>query len=111
MSDREELMRLALVAGLQTAQDYEYRGGFKKMTVPEMEELLKLERFAELVAAKEREACAQMCDHLSRRTKEAQSGPADALANVMLRQVATLGHAECAAAIRARGAADGNVKA
>lgn len=50
----------------------------------------------------EREACAQACDRLALGTLEAQSGSTDALENVMLRQVATLGHSECAAAIRAR---------
>lgn len=56
MLNREELMRLALTVGLETAKNYEYRGRFEKMTVPEKEEVLQLERFAELVAAKEREA-------------------------------------------------------
>lgn len=65
-------------------------------------ELRALERFAALVAAKEREACADLCDQFAARTTEAQQGPSDSLSNVMLRQVAVLGHGECAHAIRAR---------
>lgn len=61
-----------------------------------------LERFAALVAAAEREACAKVCDSFKNKTLGAQSGPDDELSNVILRQVANLGHAECAAAIRAR---------
>lgn len=65
------------------------------------------ERFAALVAAKEREACADLCDRFAARTTEAQQGPSDALSNVMLRQVAVLGFGEAAAAIRARGTKGG----
>lgn len=63
------------------------------------------ERFAALATAAEREACAQVCDQFAATTMDAQQGPSDTLSNVMLRQVAVLGHGECAAAIRARGAA------
>ena len=61
-----------------------------------------LERFASLVAEAEREACAKVCDTFKSKTLGAQAGPDDELSNVILRQVAYLGHAECAAAIRAR---------
>ena len=64
--------------------------------------LTSLERFAALVAAAEREECAKLCDSFKNKTLGAQSGPDDELSNVILRQVAYLGHAECAAAIRAR---------
>lgn len=64
-----------------------------------------LERFAALVAAAEREACAQECDKLAAGALADQSGSPDELTNLMLRLVAQLGHAESAAAIRARGAA------
>jgi len=59
-------------------------------------------RFAARVAAAEREECAKLCDSFKNKTLGAQSGPDDELSNVILRQVAHLGHAECAAAIRAR---------
>lgn len=62
-----------------------------------------LARFAALVEAKEREACADLCGRFAARTTEAQQGPSDALSNVMLRQVAVLGFGEAAHAIRARG--------
>lgn len=64
-------------------------------------------RFAVLVAAKaaqdEREACAQVCDQGCERAINAQSGPKDALSNVMLRQVAWSGFDVAARAIRSRG--------
>ena len=65
----------------------------------------KMQAFAALVAAKEREDCAKVCAALEHGTLAAQAGAANDLENVMLRQVASLGHAQCAAAIRARGEA------
>ena len=65
----------------------------------------KMQAFAALVAAKEREDCAKVCAALEHGTLAAQEGAANDLENVMLRQVASLGHAQCAAAIRARGEA------
>lgn len=66
-----------------------------------------LERFAALVAAKaaqdEREECAMVCEQQKGRAINAQSGPQDALSNVMLRQVAWSGFDIAARAIRARG--------
>ena len=61
-----------------------------------------LERFAALVEAAEREACAKVCDTFKSKTLGAQSGQDNELSNVMLRQIAHLGHAECASSIRAR---------
>lgn len=46
------------------------------------------------------EEAAKECDHLQRATLASQDGDSASLENVMLRQVATLGHAECARAIR-----------
>ena len=66
---------------------------------------LEFERFYALAVAKEREECAKVCAALEHGTLAAQEGAANALENVMLRQVASLGHAQCAAAIRARGEA------
>ena len=63
-------------------------------------------REAEAALAAEREACAKVCDFLRTKTLEAQRGNPSELENVMLRQVAELGHGECAAAIRARGTND-----
>lgn len=48
----------------------------------------------------EREYCAKLCDALAKHTIAAQTGKFDSLENIMLRQVANLGHAECAIAIR-----------
>lgn len=46
------------------------------------------------------EEAAKVCDRLSVGTMDAQQGPPETLSNVMLRQVAVLGHGECATAIR-----------
>lgn len=94
--NRETIIQIAREAGAGVAvtmsgiEAAEFRGG-------------ALERFAALVAAKEREECAKVCAALEHGTLAAQEGAANDLENVMLRQVASLGHAQCAAAIRARG--------
>lgn len=66
----------------------------------------ELERFAELVAASEREACAKICDDLSKNILAAQSADSGDLANVMLRQISVCGCDECASAIRERSILD-----
>lgn len=83
--DREEIIRMALEAGLPGAGDHDFRGGFDKMTRPEQDALQAIEYFAELVAAKERKACAQLCEGMHEEDR-----PGD-----------------YAYAIRARGATDG----
>lgn len=92
---REDIIRMA-----READPFGQDGRLSAMAemTPEV-----LERFAAIVAAAEREACAKVCDTFKSKTLGAQSGPDDELSNVILRQVAYLGHAECAAAIRARG--------
>jgi hypothetical protein len=45
--------------------------------------------------------CAEICDTMRAGTLAAQAGNADDLSNVMLRQVAHLGHEQCRDAIRA----------
>ena len=62
----------------------------------------RIESLARKAEESEREACAKLCDTFKSKTLGAQAGPDDELSNVILRQVAHLGHAECAAAIRAR---------
>lgn len=52
--------------------------------------------------AEEREACAKVCEEFMRLTLDAQLGEPSDLHNVMLRQIANLGHGELAGAIRAR---------
>ena len=63
--------------------------------------LEKLEAFASLVRADEREACALLCDEAAEKAFALQSGPEDDLANVFLRHHA-VAHQSEAAAIRAR---------
>ena len=88
---RDDIIRMARHVGICDGP-FEFQ-----MVSPE-----DLRRFAKLVSAAEREACAKVCDTFKSKTLGAQAGPDDELSNVILRQVAYLGHAECAAAIRAR---------
>ena len=53
----------------------------------------ELERFAALIAAAEREACAKVCDAVAKKMDDEGEGPTGYIAWV----------ADCAAAIRARG--------
>jgi hypothetical protein len=66
--------------------------------------LNRLEAFAKLAVAKEREACAKVCDEASDIALVLQSSSADDLSSVFLRHQ-TLAHQNDAAAIRARGKA------
>ena len=88
---RDDIIRMARHVGICDGP-FEFQ-----MVSPE-----DLRRFAKLVSAAEREACAKVCDTFKSKTLGAQAGQDDELSNVILRQVAYLGHAECAAAIRAR---------
>lgn len=75
---REEIIRMALEAGIVSdAYDAGFMGIFT----------LKLERFAALVAAAEREACAKVCDKRNMGDNNREDMEAQ----------------RCAAAIRARG--------
>ena len=58
----------------------------------------ELERFAALVAAAEREACARACDEVEEKSWESWDSQADPTD-----QGSAIGAAHCAAAIRARG--------
>lgn len=62
------------------------------------------QHFARAIEAEARrdalEEAARVCDQLTNKTMDEQQGPPGTLSNVMLRQVALLGHGECAAAIR-----------
>jgi hypothetical protein len=57
--------------------------------------------FAALVRADEREACAKVCEDAAKAATTVQQGPADDLANIMLRHHA-LAHTNDADAIRER---------
>lgn len=62
----------------------------------------RIEDFARLAMAHAAEEAAKVCDAFRDGALKAQSGASDDLSNVMLRQVAELGHGECARAIRER---------
>jgi len=79
--DREEIIRMAREAGIGPVYGYE-----------------SIERFAVLVAAHEREACAKACEEVESRAEELWDKfayPED--------QGMASGARQCAAAIRARG--------
>ena len=61
-----------------------------------------LERFAALVAAKEREACAQVCDAERQDFGGVAAGPMTTDAGKRVHEAMAAGAATCAAAIRAR---------
>jgi hypothetical protein len=83
MSDQLSIIRMAREAG------FEYSG--KELTWESVICTEELERFAELVRADEREACAKVCDELDKADETFYRELSDA--------------SVCAAAIRARGQA------
>ena len=59
---REDIIRMAREAGLRSAVLLHIYGGEGALLDSELNELRNIERFAALVAASEREACAKVCD-------------------------------------------------
>ena len=66
-----------------------------------------LARFAALVAAKERDACAQVCDAERQDFGGVAAGPMTTDAGKRVHEAMAAGAATCAAAIRARGQKEG----
>lgn len=87
---REEIIAMAADAGFGTLLPAEMAGSTLLPATWVGADQRKLERFAALVAAKEREACALVCDELAELNRTA---PTDSMWQ----------WGECAAAIRARG--------
>ena len=84
-------------------------GGYESPQYPEnlvMDEH-DLARFAALVAAKEREACAQVCDAERQDFGGVAAGPMTTDAGKRVHEAMAAGAATCAAAIRARGTKEG----
>ena len=84
-------------------------GGYESPQYPEnlvMDEH-DLARFAALVAAKEREACAQVCDAERQDFGGVAAGPMTTDAGKRVHEAMAAGAATCAAAIRARGQKEG----
>lgn len=102
---KDEIIELAKQAGFRTGEIDMKVGEPIPFIAPATTTtcLSQLCNFAALVAAKEREECAKLCDAVSNRAAAAQGGALDSSGNVMLRQVAVLGSGACARAIRARG--------
>jgi hypothetical protein len=60
---RDDIIRMAREAGLRSAVILHLYGGKEgALCDSEIEELAQIERFAALVAAAEREACAKVCE-------------------------------------------------
>lgn len=91
---KDEIIRMAHEA----SPDMTWYAGLDDPTNVSIEELEFLERFAALVAAAEREACAKVCEHeakeLNLEAEYAEDGSYNWKAD---------GALDCAAAIRARG--------
>lgn len=88
----EEIIAMAKEAGMEV---HERKGQVRisSAVLTGADSTDEVTRFATLVAAKEREACAQVCDELAALNRVGAPGSA------------TWEQEECAAAIRARGAA------
>ena len=87
---RNEIIKLAIDAGLYS--------GNPRTPGTEAVIVKRLQRFAALVAAAEREACAKVCEKISDEYDEDEG-----LKYAELRTDAATGCGDCAAAIRARG--------
>lgn len=64
---REEIIRMARKAGFSVLSPSEHIGGVGAVYAADENITDELERFAALVAAAEREACAKVCDSWSKR--------------------------------------------
>jgi hypothetical protein len=59
---QDDIIRMAREVGLRSAVLLHFYGGEGALLDSELNELRNIERFATLVAAAEREACADICD-------------------------------------------------
>jgi hypothetical protein len=94
--NREEIIRMAREAQLGTSLIH--KGGEQRVWIEGADWHDELERFAALVAAAEREACAEACEEVESRAEELWDKfayPED--------QGMASGARQCATAIRARG--------
>ena len=82
--DREEIIRMAREAGCKPFRSPKHWDDVQVFATPDV-----LERFAALVAAHEREACAKVCDAVQKKNEDDGAWMWEAR--------------NCAAAIRARG--------
>jgi hypothetical protein len=90
--DRDDIIRMAREAGCKPFRSPEHWDDVQVFATPNV-----LERFAELVAAAEREACARVCEEDLRDEYIRQDRPAQDEAFLFA------AIADCAEAIRARG--------
>ena len=94
---QDELIAMAREADLQAAHDFDYRGSVEAMPLNERQEFMKVLAFARLVAAREREEAAMICDGRLRSPSMFAT-----ITEAIDHAAAVKG---CAAAIRARGMA------
>ena len=71
---RDEIIKLAREAGFVQGDGRHANGLFNPHTADECSLTAELERFAALVAAAEREACAKVCEGLTGRSYEFDMG-------------------------------------
>ena len=95
--NRDDIIRMAREAGLGTSLTHD--GGEKRVWIEGADWHAELSRFAALVAAAEREACAKVCEEIREYADgfHVKDSAFDRMQNV------AEGAEECAAAIRARG--------
>ena len=93
--NRDEIIAMANTAAAQHGHTYEPEAADGTIEF--------LGSFAALVAAKEREACAQVCDAERQGFGGVAAGPMTTDAGKRVHEAMAAGAATCAAAIRARG--------
>lgn len=95
MKNHDDIIRVAREAGIEFEPAEMLRGGTALFTDGAVS-IMRMERFAAIVAAKEREACAQLCSADSLPYPQGMGSDGEFW---------EWGLASCATAIRARGAA------
>ena len=98
----EEIIAMAREAGMEV---HERKGQIRigSALLTGVDSTDEVKRFAALVAAKEREACAQVCDAERQDFGGVAAGPMATDACKRVHEAMAAGAATCAAAIRARG--------
>ena len=100
---RDEIIRMAREAGFRAGHIELYNSDHMPFVAPcsATDCMPELVRFAAIVAAAEREACAKACEEIEDDYRERES-----LRYAELKTDAQTGASDCAAAIRARGEPD-----
>ena len=106
----DEIIAMAREAGMQANCGHTDRDGVHHPAVAALKTSVPVDwlaRFADRVAAKEREACALVCDAERQDFGGVAAGPMTTDAGKRVHEAMAAGAATCAAAIRARGQKEG----